>query len=647
MSEFAAEIERRLQIASELVSEKSLLDLVELIWRNDRFFTFPAYNTTAQLTAARFREWKIDSETCNLPADGKTIFGDWKMPLAWECKGATLEVVEPVENHGKVLADWKHKPTHVVMWSGPTPPDGITAEVIKISKHSDLSTNLDKVRGKIVYTPLAPREFKKLLADNGALGVITSFCRNRELIPDDCFWINGWSDNPGGWAFQAGDTPLPGMLITLRTAEELDAMLSRGPVKLKMKVDSRYFEGTVPVVAGLVPGQSQTEILAIGHAMEQGANDNASGCALIMESLRVIEEAVRNGKLSPLKRGVRGILTNECYGTIGYAVKNPETIRRTIMGINWDSLGRCNKEAQGNFKHHRCPDAVASVADTLMSMLLRAWLPGKLPAINFQHELPYSLTDNAYCDPLLGVHCVYVDSQDAFWHTSADVPQTIEARTLHTFATINVAYLHYLATATAKEALALAEETVHIYESQFKQLSAEYSGLLAVIAADKPAVLANAFDHLDYTAEICNAAVKSAQRLMTAEEIKRDAEKLAAIQAGAVNLAEAEKQKLRAQAGCEPSTMDKIQGFDDIAQRRPLKKFVGTPAYDGVPLEKQDGISSPVWDVALHAALFWADGKHTISDIVRRIQYEYGGMRGPRLATHFKFMAEHGLIEWK
>jgi len=38
----------------------------------------------------------------------------------------------------------------------------------------------------------------------------------------------------------------------------------------------------------------------------------------------------------------------------------------------------------------------------------------------FKRDLPFALTDNAYNDPQLGVFCTYVDSQDRFWHTSAD-----------------------------------------------------------------------------------------------------------------------------------------------------------------------------------------------------------------------------------
>ena len=69
------------------------------------------------------------------------------------------------------------------------------------------------------------------------------------------------------------------MAVSGTTGAELDRLLKRGRVTLKMSVNARYFEGTLPVVSAVVPGSNGEEILAIGHAMEQGANDNASGCA--------------------------------------------------------------------------------------------------------------------------------------------------------------------------------------------------------------------------------------------------------------------------------------------------------------------------------------------------------------------------------
>lgn len=642
----SVDLQARLKAVSELVSENGLLQLVEMVWSTDRPFTFPAFHTTARHVSAKLREWGVRARTFEIPADGKTLYGNWKMPLGWDCTEARLEIHDPFEERGRVLADSKKRPAHVVMWSGPTPAEGIVAPLLKVTGAQDLEAKREAVKGKIVFTTENPRAFKKRLAELGARAVVTSWSRNAHLLPSACFWINGWSDNPNGWAFHDGDTPLPGMVISPESGVELDVLLDRGPVKLRIKVASRYMESTLPVVCGYMDAPLQEEILAIGHAMEQGANDNASGCAVILESLRVLQEGTKSGQLAPLRRAVRGLLTNECYGTMGFAALNPGIVRRILAGVNFDSLGRCQEGTDAAFRHHRCPDASASVADTLMALLLEAWLPKQLPYLRLAKDQPFALTDNHYCDPQLGVHCVYVDSQDRFWHTSADTLDQLSGRSLHAFATISVAYLHFLSTATAPEALWLAQQTLRRYGRQMEDHAGECASLLDQPGADKPALLASAFDRLDYLKTICESAVMSSKRFMLREERAQGHLTLLKYLRHLRRLVDLEKRRLKELAGCEPGTLPAPPGLGDLAALRPYRKFIGTPTYDHLPLEAKAGIESPVWNGALHGALFWSDGKLTFAEIVRRINHEFGGNRGETLARHFRFMAENELLQW-
>ena len=639
-------LEERLKTISELVSESSLVELTEFVWKHDRTFTFPGFHAMARHVSARIRDWGVRARTFEIPADGKTLMGDWKMPLGWNCKSATLEIYEPFEERGRVLADWKKRPCHVVMWSGPTPPEGLTASVIKIADKAELAAKKDQVKGKIVHTTSNPRELKKDLIDAGALAVVTSWCRNAHHNADAVFWVNAWSDQEGGWAFHQGDTPFPGMVITPADGVELDVLMDRSPVKLRMKIDTEYMESTLPLVCGYLDAPLQEEILAIGHAMEQGANDNASGCAVILESLRVLHDATQKGALPPLRRAVRGLLTNECYGTMGFAVQNPGILRRVLAGINWDTVGRHQEDVDAIFKHHRCPDASASVADTLMLLLLETWLKRACPYARLQKELPFALTDNHYCDPQIGVHCVYVDSQDRWWHTSRDTMDKISGRTLHAFATISVAYLHFLATSTAAEAMWLAQQTVRRYGRRMEDLAGHYAAELEAPGADKPAILARAFDHLAYVREICDRAVMSAKRFMLREERAQGHLNLLKLQRHPRRLLDLQKRRLKELAGCDAGTLPEPEGLDDLAELRPFKKFVGTAAYDSVPAEKKGGLPSPMWMAALQCALFWADGKPTFKEIVRRIGYEFEGQREKSLVNNFRFMGEQGLIQW-
>jgi len=639
-------LEARLKEISELVSESSLVELTEFVWKHDRTFTFPAFQNTARHVSARIREWGVRARTFEIPADGKTLMGDWKMPLGWNCKSATLEIYDPFEERGRVLADWKKRPCHVVMWSGPTPPEGITATVIKIADKAELSAKKEQIKGKIVHTTSNPRELKMGLIEAGALAVVTSWCRNAHHNSDAVFWVNAWSDDADGWAFHQGDSPFPAMVITPADGVELDVLMDRGPVKLRMKIDTEYMESTLPLVCGYLDAPLQEEILAIGHAMEQGANDNASGCAVILESLRVLHDATQKGALPPLRRAVRGLLTNECYGTMGFAVQYPGILRRALAGINWDSLGRHHEDVDAVFKHHRCPDASASVADTLMLLLLETWLKQACPYARLQKDLPFSLTDNHYCDPQIGIHCVYVDGQDRWWHTSRDTMDKISGRSLHAFATISVAYLHFLSTATAVEALWLAQQTVRRFGKRMEDVAGQYAVELEAPHADKPAVLARAFDHLAYVFETCDRAVLSAKRFMLREERAQGHLNLKKLLRHPRRLLDLQKRRLKELADCDAGMLPEPAGLAELAEWRPFKKFVGTATYDSVPAEKKGDLPSPMWMASVQCALFWADGKPTFKEIVRRVGYEFENLCEKSLVSHFRFMGEQGLLQW-
>ncbi len=639
-----------LKTISEIVSDSSVIEYVQMIWENDRYFSYPKFQATARNISDTFREEGVIAETFELPADGQTVLGDWKMPLGWECRKAHLEIYDPFEERGRVLGDTKKTPCHVIMWSGSTPKKGLTAELIRVEDGKELEEKKKLVRDKIVYTPNDPRAFKKKLVEYGALAVVSSFCRNARHLPDTVNWFNGWSDRPGGWAFQAEDSPLPGMGITPNSGIELDVLLERGKVSLRMIVDSRYLpKATLPISSGRIDAELPEEILAIGHVMEQGANDNASGAAVIMESLCAIQRGTSSGKLPPLKRGVRGLLVNECYGTIGFAAQNPDILKRIIAAVNWDTVGRHQESADAAFRHHRCPDACASVVDTLILLLLETWLPVKVPFAVVKHYGPFALTDNCYNDPKLDVPCTYFDSQDRFWHTSSDTMKDIDANTLHTIATISTAFLHFLATATKTEATWLAHQTVRRYGKQIEDVASEYAIKLDDPETARAALLAQAFDHLAYLETISHKAVLSAERFMLAEEREQGRIELEKLNAHTSARIELEKTHLKNIAGVAPAVLpapENFEGLEDIVHLRPYKNFIGTPAYDSIPREEQAGIPSPVWNTSLHAALFWSMGELPFGEIIRRVGYEYGKTNPQGIAAHFRFMAKHNLIQF-
>ena len=106
------------------------------VWETDRWFTFPKFQETAEMLQRTMESIGLrDVELLGAPADGVTQIGYWTMPLAWDVKSARLEIVEPpVSEELRVLADYGRVPVSLGMWSGPTPSEGLVAEVIEANQ---------------------------------------------------------------------------------------------------------------------------------------------------------------------------------------------------------------------------------------------------------------------------------------------------------------------------------------------------------------------------------------------------------------------------------------------------------------------------------------------------------------------------------
>ena len=142
---------------------------VRTIWETDRWFTFPKFEETAKNVAGIMRRAGLeDVEIVNPPADGVTQAGFWTMPMAWDVKVGTLEIVEPqVASDQRILADYQKSPASLCMWSGPTPAGGTVAEVVMAPRNLQGTD----VKGKLVFGVGAQSKMEAVRA--GALGLIT------------------------------------------------------------------------------------------------------------------------------------------------------------------------------------------------------------------------------------------------------------------------------------------------------------------------------------------------------------------------------------------------------------------------------------------------------------------------------------------
>src|SRR5256712_6150913 len=413
--------------------------------------------TRAKYVRERMREMEWSGvEVSDPPADGISQFGHWTMPLAWDVKHARLEIMDPaVPEEFRVLADYEKVPASLGMWSGATPPEGVTAEVVELKESSPEATEKLNLKDKLVVTHQNPSNIKWLLARKGALGAINAFTENADL-QDGRQWINAWGDN--GWAFTKGSSPLISFSISPRQAALLRKLLAEhGKVRLKATVDSRYYAGVYPYVTGVIPGTSPEEVLTLGHAFEQGAEDNATGVAAMLESLATLRRLIADGKLSPPRRSIRILIMGEMYGSMHYVATHPDRIRRTIAAMCMDTPAALYSLAGPEYTFYMKPHGAKPYTD---AFVLKAAEEKFSKVGRPRHSQPYmSGTDTYLAEPTVHVPTVwpYSGSGVHTHHSSEDTPDRVDPRSLRDVTAVNASYLYFLANASEPEALWLAE----------------------------------------------------------------------------------------------------------------------------------------------------------------------------------------------
>src|SRR5262245_56764748 len=135
------------------------------VYTSDRYFTFPRFHATAEYLKNRMAQAGLNGiELVETPADGVSQVGYWTMPLAWDVRNARLEILDnSVPAASRVLADYQKVPSSLGMWSGPTAPGGVTADVVEVKKSDICGLSKMDLRGKLALTEENPANIKWLL----------------------------------------------------------------------------------------------------------------------------------------------------------------------------------------------------------------------------------------------------------------------------------------------------------------------------------------------------------------------------------------------------------------------------------------------------------------------------------------------------
>ncbi|MBR4673367.1 MAG: AAC(3) family N-acetyltransferase [Victivallales bacterium] len=347
-----------------------------------------------------------------IPCDGKTAFNDYIIPQAWDRTGRSFLQIEDkkLSYEDAMICDTNQTPFAAGMWSMPTPPEGIHAEVVDWEK---LDQENPDVEGKFVL--IAFNSYRKAYlycVEHNAAAIIVSDSAAPKETYDEIRWSNGVGRI--GWYHTKDDKRGVIFCITPRKADFIRSLLAKGkPVKAYGVMNTKVYDDELYTVTGIVPGKDSKEILLIAHIYEPFLADDAAGASQAIAVACAIRELVAQKKLPPLKHTLRVIVSMERYGFNGWFT-SPENIKRALHVFSFDSTCHVNRYSDGRKETGLRTTADASPSFT--DYVLRYALEQYHKVLHFHTEYGNLSDDTFMSGALMNIPCNWLHSSDRTYH---------------------------------------------------------------------------------------------------------------------------------------------------------------------------------------------------------------------------------------
>jgi aminopeptidase YwaD len=318
-------------IAAE-VSGSMAMRTVRALSQHHRMRGSEGYRAAAETIRDRLTEYGLQEvEIISLPADGTIFYGTQRSRPAWNARFA--ELWEGTER----IASWAENPLSLAQDSASGRADADLVDIGAGTAESDYAGK--DVRGRLVLTSSQPEAVEALaIARFGAAGIV-SWAQNQRTA----WWGEDESLLRWGHLNSFPDHPTFAFMVTPARARAWQERLRRGErVHLRAEVDAGRSAGSYLIPTAIIPGRDRTREIVYSCHLDHpspGANDNASGCAGILEVARTLARLVREGRVSQPERTIRFIWPCEIECTIALLNARPEFVRRTLATIHLDMIG--------------------------------------------------------------------------------------------------------------------------------------------------------------------------------------------------------------------------------------------------------------------------------------------------------------------
>ncbi len=423
-----------------------------------------------------------DAHLEKLPADGKIFYGTQRSRPAWDADFAELWMLDADGNAARRLASWDAAPITLAQDSESA---DVTADLVDVGEGLEDKDYVGKdVKGKIVLTGLQPGAVQSIaVARHGAVGIV-SYAPNQRTA----WWKQDETLVRWGHLDTFNATPTFAFMISLGEARVLRDRLA-GAERIRLHAVVRagqhpgFYEIATATISGVDPAVRNEEIVYSCHLdhPRPGANDNASGCATILEVARTLRKLIEEKRIAPPRRTLRFVWPPEIEGTMALLNGRPELAAHIKAAIHLDMVGG-GSETKTIFHLTRGPASLPSFVYDVAE---------KIGAFADEQSSQYAMTGSArwpllapeggrealraafvpltlgsdhevYSDSSWGIPSIYLnDWPDPFIHTNGDTPSKIDPTKLKRAGFIAVAcglVLANVSAADAPEILSIVEE---------------------------------------------------------------------------------------------------------------------------------------------------------------------------------------------
>ncbi len=695
-------------LANELSGETAKRNL-EGIARFHRQRGSRGFHEAAELVAERLRAYGLsDVAILQFLADGKIFYGTQRSRPAWDadvgeltqislessrpCQEGWREEVDKLHAEGKIgvamvclnvnaLASYEAMP--IVLAEDSESAD-VMADLVDVGEGTKESDYAGKdVKAKIVLVSSQAGAVQGLAVGKfGAVGIV-SYAQNQKTA----WW--GEDENLIRWGhletFSANKTFA--FMVSLKTARGMRERLAKGEkIRLHAVVKAGQHPGNYEVVTATIPGADaklKEEEIAFGCHLDHqrpGANDNASGCATILEVARTLQKLINEGKLARPARTIRFIFPPEIEGTM--ALLNA---RAAQFMIYLDEHGRTAERNQPVQPGNQLPVGAASGSEfakrikTVVHMDMVGGGPetkavfhvtrGPMSLPSFVHDVAWAFAEfvneesykfaatgkaeypmvapeggkeplraeysaytmgsdhDVYQDSSFGISAIYLnDWPDRYIHTNFDTAANIDPTKLKRAAFIGAASGYYLAAGPQKEYRRLADALLvgdAIRQSEWQERSTQ-------VSSDQVCVLRQGQAKYEFK-------LKYPYRLLPGMP---PLEQLSRRQAG--NCPPESKQEAAALLvfgrGTEPKGPLAVFGYDYFAEHAKTAG-VATPK-----LLSYEGLWGGGEEYA-YETLNFVDGSRNALDIAHAVSAEYGPVPLEMVVEYLRALEKIGVVE--